>query len=138
VNLAAIRAGLKANITAVITDAHMTGYLMTPVVSPGFEVDTVETQFDTTYRRGTDEIDLVVRGWLSLNETDESQKRMDNWIDGTAGESVKAAIESDKTLGGACDACRVTRAAVKRAMPVDANALYLVGEWTVHVIGTPS
>lgn len=139
-NLAAIRSGLKTNVTAVVTDAQMTGYLLTPVVSPGFEVDFADptVSFDGTFGRGTDEIDLVVRGYLSLNEVDENQKRRDNWLDGTAGESIKAAIESDKTLGGACDDLQVIRATGRTVVPVDSNAAYLCAEWTVHIVGEPS
>lgn len=135
-NLAGIRAGLTTNITAVVTDAEMDGYLLTPVRAPGFEVDTVSVTYDTSYGRGTDELDVVVRGYLPLNEYSESEKRRDNWIDGTAGESIKAAIESDKTLGGACDSLRVT-GATARTVVVD-NATYLCAEFTVHILGDPT
>lgn len=137
-NLAGIRAGLKANITAVVTDATMDGYLLTPVTAPGFEVEVANMQYDATYGRGTDELDVIVRGYLSLNEPAESEKRRDNWIDGTAGESIKAAIESDKTLGGACDSLRVTGATARTVVPVDSNAAYLCAEFTVHIIGDPN
>lgn len=137
-NLAAIRSGITSLITTAMDDITMTGYLLTPIISPGFEIEIADMPYDATFGRGTDEYDLTLRAWLSLNETDESQKRMDNWLDGTAGESVKAILEADKTLGGACDDCRVTRAISRRAMPAESNALYLVGEWTVHVMGAPS
>lgn len=135
-NLAAIRAGLVTNVTAVVTDAEMNGYLLTPVQAPGFEVELATMNYDATYGRGTDELDVVVRGYLPVNEPVESEKRRDNWIDGTEGESIKAAIESDKTLGGACDSLRVT-GATARTVIVD-NATYLCAEFNVHILGDPT
>lgn len=136
-NLAAIRTGLTTNITAVVTDAIMTGYLVTPPTDVCFEIDTI-TNTEITFSRGLDEIELVVRGIIKAGEPDEAQKRIDNWLDGTGGESVKAAIETDKTLGGACDTCRVTSWRGPLRFGADPNTLWLCAEWTVQIYGTPS
>jgi hypothetical protein len=132
--LSAIRAGLTANIQASIADVNMTGYLMTPPEPPCFEIDFPADSFvyDFTAHRGGDELDLIVRGIVSMGDPDAGQKNLDLWLDG----AVKTAIESDKTLGGAVEDLRVTQATGHRRVPID-NTVYLCAEWTVHLLLVP-
>jgi hypothetical protein len=51
--------------------------------------------------------------------------------------SVKAAIEADKTLGGAVNQAQVTQVSGYRKFGVDTSPVkYLGAEWTVVAIGT--
>lgn len=139
--MAEIRAGLVDNITSNIPGVSMTGYLMTPPEPPCFEIDFGENSlvYDATFRRGTDELDLIVRGIVAGGDVDEGQVLLDTWIDGVGMFSVKEAIESDKKLGGAVDDLRVTQVTGHRRLlpPEMPNAVFLCVEWAVHLIVSP-
>lgn len=139
-NLTAIRAGLTTNVLTAIDDVTMTGYLMVPAVPPCFEIDFPPDSFvyDQSYGRTSEELRLIVRGIVALGESDEAQVRLDGWLsDGD--ENVKAAIQADKTLGGACDDLRVERATGHRRLPIpEENTVLLCAEWTVFITTTPT
>lgn len=139
--LASIRSGLVTNITTHVAGVEMSGYLMTPPVPPCFEIDFPPDSltFDATSRRGTDELDLIVRGIVSMAEPDEAQTLLDLWLDGSGSKSVKAAIESDPTLAGAVSDLRVTQATGHRRLLTAEipNAMLLCAEWTVHLVLNP-
>lgn len=138
-DLAAIRAGLRSNIRTYLGDSvNMTGYLMVPLEPPCFEIDFPADSlvYDSTFHRGGDELDLIVRGIVSLNEPDSSQALLDSWLAGTGSSSVKTAIESSKTLGGAVEDLQVTRATGHRRLTTE-EGLFLCAEWTVHLLLVP-
>lgn len=138
-SLYGIRAGLRSNITGALGAVNMTGYLMTPPEPPCFEIDFPPDSFvyDLTSGRGQDELDLIVRGIVGLQEPDESQKLLDTWLAGSGSGSVKAAIESDKTLGNAVESLRVTQATGHRRLLTPEGTMYLCAEWTVHLLLVP-
>ena len=53
---------------------------------------------------------LLIRVYLGKVMTIDAQKSLDDFIDPTGSKSVKYAIESNRTLSGACDDLRVTQA----------------------------
>ena len=135
-SLYGIRAGLRSNITGSLGGVNMTGYLLTPPEPPCFEIDFPADSFlPTTFSRGTLEFDLIVRGIVGLQEPDEAQALLDKWIDGTV--NVTGAIESDRTLGGACDDLQVTSVTGHRRLLTPDPALFLCAEWTVHIVASP-
>lgn len=138
--LADIRAGLAANLSAAITDAQITGYLMSSPTPPCFEIEPLSVAYDKAMGRGHDEWRLTVRGIVSVTSDIGAQKRLDRWLKSSGGESVKAALESDRTLGGVCDDLRVEdipepayRHYASQSAP---GANYLGAEWTVLVIAS--
>lgn len=107
--LAALRAGLAANlatITALQTSAYQLGNPTPPTawVAPGDPL----LEFDQTMGRGRDLWHLVVEVFVSLTSDKGAQKRLDAYLAGSGATSIKTAIESDRTLGGACDNLRLT------------------------------
>lgn len=135
-SLASVRAGLAANIKAAIRDAQCNGYLLASPTAPGFEVEPSEVQYDLAMGRGVDEWTLIVRGFVGDASDIGAQKQLDAWLASSGAVSVKAAIESDRTLGGAASTLRVTQAAGYRKYGAPgSNITYLGAEWTVVVDG---
>ena len=134
--LAAIRAGLTTNVTGHISGVNMNGYLIGPINPPCVEIDFPSDSFVFNFTSGSKshELDLIVRGIVDANDPASGQALLDTWLDGSGG--MKAAIESDKTLGGAVDDLLVTQATGHRrlASAEQTNAVFLCAEWTVHMI----
>ena len=62
-----------------------------------------------------------------------SQKRLDGMLAATGADSVKAAIESDRTLDGACDSLRVVRCSGYRLFGREGAPSVLGAEWDVEI-----
>ena len=134
--LSAIRAGLVSNITSNVSGIEVfTGYLVSPLQPPCFEIDFPADSFTFSYTMGdtSHELQLIVRGIVDVNDPQSGQALLDTWLDSGG---VKDAIESDRTLGGAVDNLRVTQATGHRRLlsAEQPNALFLCAEWTVYLI----
>ena len=107
--LKALRAGLAANL-ATITSIQTSGYILSNPTPPTAWVtyDDPLVEFDLTFGRGGDKWFLVVEVFVPLTTDRGGQARLDPYLEGSGATSVKAAIESDTTLGGACESCRCT------------------------------
>lgn len=134
-SLADIRAGLKANLAAAgFTNVNL--YTVSNPTTPCFEIDVDPggVSFDQAMVRGYHQIDMVVRAVFS--ESEGANIVLDTYMDGAAGTDVKAALESDLTLGGSADAIQVT-GMVPRRWKSDTTGGLLVGcEWAVSVYAT--
>jgi hypothetical protein len=102
-----IRTGLAtrlATITGLRTAATMPDLPNPPVAI----VIPDNISFDDTFRRGMDT--LTFRIFLVVGRADErtAQNSLDAFCATSGATSVKAAVEGDRTLGGAAYDCRVT------------------------------
>ena len=133
-NLAAIRAGIVANLrTAFPDNVQITGYNLSNPLAPAFEVEVDRVVFDSSMSRGLDEWLFTVRGFATSGTDQAAQQRLDPWLASTGGESVKAALESDRTLGGTVADSRVVQ--VTRVATFTASATSFYGaEWLLRVI----
>ena len=64
---------------------------------------------------------------------DEKASQAYDYLDPVSTRSVRAAIESDKTLGGACDRLQVESASGLAASVTGDNLERLTAEWVVRV-----
>jgi hypothetical protein len=108
-NPTAVRAGLS---TALDTIAGLRTFDNVPdsLSPPAAVVEPVEVTFDEAMQRGLDMYRayvLVIVGRMSERSASD---RLDAYLAGSGASSIKAAIEADKTLGGACDTLQVTEA----------------------------
>lgn len=137
-SLADIRAGIAANIKARFSDAQCTGYLLENPFPPGFEVEigTGGIVYDGAMSRGHDEWFFTIRGFAASGTDVAAQMRLDPWLSSTGAESVKAALEADRTLGGTVSDSHVTRVSQVRAFsPIsNPNTTFFGAEWTLRVI----
>jgi len=87
--------------------------------------------YDLNARRGADTFYFTVILIVSRADDRAAQNNLDAFLTGSG--SVKAAIESDRTLGGVANTCRVTEMASYSSLPIG-DVLYLAAQFTVEVV----
>lgn len=108
-NPTAVRAGL-ATALDTITNLRTFDNVPDSLAPPAAVVEPVEVNFDYSMQRGLDNYKayvLVIVGRMSERSASD---RLDAYLASSGASSVKAAIEADKTLGGACSSLQVTDA----------------------------
>ena len=135
--LADLRLGLKANLQAYFPDAQISGYVLSSPTPPFFDIELSAngTEYDEAFVRGHDLWRFTVRGVVSRNSDIGAQMNLDEWCESSGSSSVKEAIESDPTLGGAAYTCQVVRLASYRqvGLPATPHVAYLSAEWAVEI-----
>lgn len=104
-----VRAGLKAAIVPVIP--RVFDYVPDQVPTPCAVVGNLTLTFDEAQNRGLDlaNVDIIVI--VSRMNERGAQDRLDGFLAGTGSGSIKAALTTNLTLGGAVATLRVVRAA---------------------------
>ena len=87
--------------------------------------------FDLNARRGADTFYFSVMLIVGRADDRAAQNNLDAYIVGTG--SIKAAIESDRTLGGVANTCRVTEMGNYSSMSLG-DVVYLAAQFTVEVV----
>lgn len=105
----AVRNGLKANI-ATIRGIRIYDLIPDVIVPPCAIVGQLDLTFDLNNSRGLDQANVDVFIIVQRFSERTGQDALDKYLAGSGTESIKAAIESDLTLGGACNTLRVTSA----------------------------
>ena len=127
--VAALRAGLAANLST-IRGLDVSAYVPDNIVPPMAVVNAPTITYDTSFKRGSDEYTFTVDVYVSRQVIKVAQRALDAYVDPSA---VKAAIESDRTLGGAAFDCRVTSMNSYRAEEVGETPL-LAASFEVMVV----
>jgi hypothetical protein len=104
-----VRKGLKANLES-IPGMRIYELIPTPAVAPAAIVGQLDFTFDLNNARGLDQANLDVVVLVQRFSERSGQNDLDKYLQGSGEYSIKAAIESDLTLGGACNTLRVTSA----------------------------
>lgn len=130
-----IRTNLTTAITTAFPGVQMSGYLGADGDSPFFEIDFPDggIQFDTTYGRGTDEAEIIIRGVVPIGDVIETQQKLDLWLQ--PGSGVREAIHG-MTKPSGLDDLRVQRVNAYRRISLaeKPNAAYLCHEWIVSLL----
>lgn len=105
----AIREGLKNNLET-IKGLRVYELIPTPAIPPAAIVGQLDFTFDLNNARGLDQANLDVVVLVQRLSERSGQNDLDKYLAGSGDFSIKAAIESDLTLGGACNTLRVTSA----------------------------
>lgn len=87
--------------------------------------------YDLNANRGADTFFFTVLLLVGRADDRAAQNNLDGFIVGTG--SIKAAVESDRTLGGVANTCRVTEMGNYSSMSVG-DTLYLAASFTVEVV----
>jgi hypothetical protein len=87
--------------------------------------------YDLNARRGADTFFFTIMLLVGRADDRAAQNNLDAFIVGSS--SIKAAIESDRTLGGKANTCRVTEMNNYASMSVG-DTLYLAASFTVEVV----
>lgn len=125
-----IRDGIAANLGAVPNLRVSATYLDAPR-PPVAMVLPDGVDYDLNARRGADTFTFIVSLLVGRADDRAAQRNIDVFIVGP--DSVKAAIESDRTLGGAANTCRVTQMRNYGQVSVG-DVVYLGVEFEVEVI----
>jgi hypothetical protein len=104
-----IREGLKNNLKDI--DGLRIYDIMPDVVTPPCAiVGQLDFTFDLNNSRGLDQANLDIFVIVQRFSERSGLENLDKYLAGSGSYSIKAAIETDKTLGGACNTLRVTSA----------------------------
>lgn len=128
-SIAGVRAGL-ADALSAIPGLRVSAYFPDSIEPPMAIVDTYRVTFDSAMNRGMDQIEFEVI--IAVRRTSEraAQQALDAYVP-----LVKAAIENDETLGGACMSLHVTAAERQSSLAVG-ESTYLAASFAVRVIAT--
>ena len=104
-----VREGIKTNLSSI---DGLRCYDLVPdvIVPPCVAVGQLDFTFDLNNARGLDQANLDVFVIVQRFSERTGQDKLDKYLAGSGDSSIKAAIESDRTLGGACNTLRVTSA----------------------------
>lgn len=130
-DLAKIRAGLAANL-AVLPDVQVNPYWLSNPTPPAIHVFPGQIMFDSTFQRGMDILEFRVQAFIGLTTDIGAQTTLDQYLAGSGALSVKAALEADKTLGGAAFDTRVVSSTGLQQY-TGGQAPLLMCEWTVSI-----
>ncbi len=106
-SLLTLRQGIATNLATI--SGLRTSWFVPDNPSPPIAIVVPDrVDYDVSMARGSDTFTfqvLVIAGRIAERS---AQSTLDAYLDSTGSASIKAAIESDKTLAGAAHSCRVT------------------------------
>lgn len=129
--VSAIRAGIATNLTA-IEGLRVSATMLDAPRPPVAMVYPDSIEFDLNANRGADTFIFTIFVLVGRADDRAAQNRLDGFVSGPS--SVKNAIESDRTLGGAADTCRVV-SMNNYAQITIGDTVYLGVEFQVEVVG---
>jgi hypothetical protein len=134
-DLRAIREGLAANLAA-IEDVQVLAYGKSNPTPPTLMItpDDPVVDFDHSGSRGSDRYHLVIDAAVAFASDQGAQHKLDAYLSGNGGRSVKAAAESDPTLGGAADDVRVVEGRAYNTYVSEGRGPVLACRFSVLVI----
>lgn len=131
-----IRAGLRKNLSTLTFKGGAKEYLLGNEVAPVVGVLGPDmTEYDQAMARGLDRWLVVVRALAGSPLDLQKQKTLDRWLAPSGGESIKAAIESDRTLGGLVQNVRVVSSTGYREYTLESGKV-LGCDFTVEIFNT--
>jgi hypothetical protein len=132
VTIAAIRQGIAANL-ATISTLRTSAFVPDNPTPPIAVVIPQRIEFDTAMGRGMDDLTFTVMVIAQRASERNAQSVLDGFCNSSGLTSVKIAIESDKTLGGACFDLRVTEMNGYGPLSIG-DTVYLAASFSVTVI----
>jgi hypothetical protein len=107
-SLSQLRTGLAANL-AKVSGLRTSATVPDQINPPIAVVAPASITYDIAFARtGGDEYEFVITVIVGRVDERSAQNRLDAYCSGTGASSIKAAVESDRTLGGKAFDCRVT------------------------------
>lgn len=131
-NVSDLRNGLATNL-ATISGLRTAATVPDQINPPVAVVMPTSITYDTAFARtGGDEYEFSVMVIVGRVDERMAQNKLDAYCSGTGSQSIKAAIESNRTLGGKAFDCRVTSLRNYNQVSV-ADVTYLAAEFVVQV-----
>jgi hypothetical protein len=129
---ALIRDAIANNIRDNIGGMQVTSYVQAQVTPPSADVRRGPVDFDQSMQGGVHDLTMLVRVYVAGSTDKGSQVKLDSYLDPDGENSVKAAIESDRQLGGLVMDLHVTSATGEQAYQQE-GSLMIGSEWTVKI-----
>jgi hypothetical protein len=135
-----IRQGIATNL-GTLADApqgiQISAYILDNPSPPCLYVmGADEITYDLAMQRGLDQWRIVIQGFVGGVTDIGAQVRLDEWLAPTGDDSVKQAIESDKTLGGLIADISVVSSSGYRLYHVESQAATLGADWVCSIYNT--
>lgn len=106
-NLTDIYAGITDRLATMTTARHYDHEPVSPTTPSVFAVLPLRGSYDVDFDDGG-EVDVRVRLLVATADQRAATVQMLRYLASTGAYSIKAAIEADRTLSGACDSATVT------------------------------
>lgn len=138
-DLAAIRAALADNLDT-LTGIQVSAYMLANPTPPSIHIYPGGPAGDIEYHHamhgGVELWPFTVEAFVPLGSDIGAQQKLDAFINSTGTQSVKLAIEADRTLGGAAQDLKVVSTGGYQTVVFEGRPPVLRAEWTVHVYAT--
>lgn len=131
VTVSALRAGISANL-ATIPGLRASAIIPDAPTPPQAVVIPNTITYDRSFHRGLDEYSFSVTVIASRADARNAQETIDGFCDPTGPGSIKAAIESDRTLGGIAQTLHVTEMTTYGNMSVG-DTIYSTADFNIIV-----
>jgi hypothetical protein len=132
-DISTLRTAIATNL-ATISGLRTSATVPDQISPPIAVVMPASITYDLAFARsGGDEYEFSVMVIVGRVDERMAQNKLDAYCSGTGAQSIKAAIESNRTLGGAAFDCRVTSLRSYSQVSV-ADVNYLSAEFAVQVI----
>jgi len=126
---------LAANL-ATIPDVQVSAYLLSSPTPPAvYVVGPGQVEYHRAMVNGLDNWTMLIQATAGLTTDQGAQIRLDGFIGATGASSVKAAVESDRTLGGKAQDTVVQSCAGYQLYQTE-RGVFLGAEWTVLVLAS--
>jgi hypothetical protein len=136
-DLSVIRSGLVTNLNA-IPNVQISGYRLANPTPPGIHVfpgaGSQDITYDLAMHRGLDRVPFTVQAFVGATTDQGAQKLLDKFINPTGTQSVKTAVEADRTLSGAVQDLHVTSCTGDRIYVTEGRTPLLGAEWVVEIL----
>lgn len=134
--ISGIRAGIAKNLATVV-DVQVSAYMLSAPTPPCIHVFPQRVEYDKAMGRGLDTSMFTVQAFVGLVSDLGAQQKLDEYLDPAGARSVKAAVETDKTLAGLVSSVRVTDASGYKLYVLEGSQGPVLGcEFTVEVLAT--
>ena len=130
-SISTIRAGIATNL-ATIAGLRTSAWIPDQINPPIAVVKPDTISYDTAFGRGLDTMEFSVLCIVGRVDERSAQATLDAYCATSGTASIKAAIESDPTLGSAVSDLRVTEMRNYTSLPVG-DVTYLAAEFAVQV-----
>lgn len=127
-----LREGLAANLAA-IKGLQVNAYRLTRPTLPSAHIFPGPVEYDTAGSRGEDKWEFIVQVFVAKTLDKASQIRIDRFLNPSGAESVKAALEADRQLGGAAYDLRVVEATGYQEYVIDGIGVRYGTDFVVEV-----
>lgn len=130
-SIANLRTGLATNL-ATISGLRTSAELIDNPSPPVALVNLESVDYDQAYQSGLTLYNFSITVIVGRTAERQMQRKLDSYIQPDGAQSVKVAVESDRTLSGYAQDLRVTNAGSIGSIQIN-DQTYLAAEFTVTV-----